>query len=98
MLKNWNLIQARLQAKDAAGRHLPAVSGDESVEELREIAEHIMYFCPAAHAAVGCPFDRLAKLTDKSMHAALEHMSREALLALFEMERECRAQALAKAR
>lgn len=96
MLKNWNQIQQRLMQKDAEGHYLTAAKGDEPLEELREIAEQIIYFCPAAHAAVGCPFDRLSKLTDQSMHAALTHLSREDLLDLFAMERECRTRVLEK--
>ena len=89
---------ARLKQQDAEGRYLMAVEGNEPVEELREIAEQIMHVCPAAHAAVGCPFDQLSKLTDESMHTALAHMNREDLLELFEMERECRAKVLQKVR
>jgi epoxyqueuosine reductase QueG len=96
MFKHWNRIEGRLRQRDADGRFLTAVTGEESVEELREIAEQMTYFCPAAHAAVGCPFDRLSKLTDQSLHSALAHMSREDLLELFEMERECRSRVLEK--
>jgi hypothetical protein len=83
-------VAARLLAGRAVGKHVPAIAGTETDEELRRIALQLAEKCPLDEKHAHCPFRTLGGLTLNSLRTFLEGMERHSLLALFEMELACR--------
>jgi hypothetical protein len=94
MQLDWIAIQKRLIQKDETGQFLMAVTGTETDDELRGIAERISFVCPANANSVACPFKMLSGLTPGSRQRTLALVDRKGLLELFKLEQECRNQAM----
>jgi hypothetical protein len=90
MSVNWIKLKAVLTEQDANGNYRPAVRGDETDDELREIALEISSYCQAHPCAEHCPFAVLASLGSQSMTREIRQMSRQTLLDFFQMELDCR--------
>lgn len=89
-----NSLTARLADRDATGRFLSVLTGDESDAELRELALRFMEACPVNCDQHHCPFRILGHLYHASSKALINTMSRSGLVSLFEGEVETRRCAL----
>jgi hypothetical protein len=92
MAANANVIAARLLAKGQDGRPLPAVSGEETDEQLRQLVFDMSGKCPVGKNHPHCPFNMLGGLSRTSLRTFVTAMNRQALLNLFDLERNCRCQ------
>jgi len=93
MALDWDVVRFRLSARGADGKLLSAVTGNETDEELRELALHFVEMCPAGQQRSersGCPFRILNQLYHGSLKNLVNGMTRKALLGMFELEWEVR--------
>ncbi|HUC85776.1 MAG TPA: hypothetical protein VL970_11335 [Candidatus Acidoferrales bacterium] len=81
-----NSLAARLLARDAEGRLLSLLTGNESEAELRALACQVVEACPVNCSQNHCPFHMLGNLYHVSSKALITSMSRSALVSLFEAE------------
>lgn len=85
-----NTVAARFLTKGPDGRLLPAVTGEETDEELRELVFRLAEQCPIGKKHPHCPFCMLGGLSLNSLRTFATSLNRRALLNLFELERNCR--------
>jgi hypothetical protein len=79
----------QLAARGQAGEPLPLITGQESVEELRQLIIELAQSSlvqPNLHS----PFHIIGRLSHESMTALINNLSRKNCLELFRMELECR--------
>ena len=88
-------IQARLLKKDAQGNPLSLIAGQESLEELRKLIIEFSQACPAKQKHLQCPFFIMSSLSYGSLTNVVNNLPRAACLDLFQMELDCRTQAMA---
>lgn len=69
----------------------PLITGHETDEKLRALAMQFVAKCPAGQHHAHCPFRALSGISYSALTNLLASMHRQALLELFEIERECRA-------
>ncbi|HUC86071.1 MAG TPA: hypothetical protein VL970_12815 [Candidatus Acidoferrales bacterium] len=69
---------------------MPAVTGDESDDELREMVVEFASEYFGCQNDIDCPFRRLNGLTFNSLRHLLEGMDRPSILGLFDLECESR--------
>ena len=80
------LVKERLHQIDAAGKFISVITGEETDDELRKIAIHILTHCRGKCSARTCPFVLLHHLSLNSMKDVLSTMRRKDLLELFAEE------------
>ena len=85
-------VQDRLAARGPNGEPLTWITGQESLEELRQMIIQFSNSCPAKQTHLECPFHIMGTLSHASMTTLVESLSHESCLALFQMELECRSQ------
>ena len=77
---------------------MSAITGDETDDELRELALSFTLNCPANAQHPACPFRSLHNLYHVTVKALMNGMTRKELVGLFELECEARnAEAAASA-
>jgi hypothetical protein len=85
-------MNANLENNHPATEKAPAlITGLETDTKLRMLVMQFVAKCPAGEHHAHCPFRTLSGLSYGSLDTLLKDMSREALLELFELERECRS-------
>jgi hypothetical protein len=67
------------------------ISGDEPVEELRQLIAKFAYRCPLGQNHERCPFRMFGLLSFSVRETLINEMHRDACLHFFDLERECRA-------
>ena len=90
MPEKFSTLARRATAKDANGRLLLLVTGEETDQALKDLIMQICLQCPLNLAHFHCPFHILGSLSHTSLNSTVQGMSREACLNLFELELECR--------
>jgi len=76
----------------------PTIRGDESDEQLRQLAIHLAENCNGCCSNARCPFRVLGGHYCGSLKKLVNGMRRSALLSLFNMELEVRQQVVEGAR
>jgi len=75
----------------APAEHELLISGDETVEELRQAIGQISHRCPLGKSHERCPFRMFGLLSPHIRDKLIDALTIEACLHFFELERECRA-------
>jgi hypothetical protein len=88
-------LDDRLAARGPAGNPLPSITGQESVEELRQLIIEFSQNSLAQSNQLDSPFHIIGTLSYASMTTLINNLSHKNCLELFRMERECRALAMA---
>ena len=91
-------IKGRLAASGSWGEPLSLITGQETVEELREMIIAFAEACPTGQNHIFCPFRILSGLSYDSLTNLVRHISRESCVGLFEQELACRSRADAACR
>lgn len=89
-LTDWGAIRSRLTTKGPDGKLLPAITGTESDEELRNLVIGCVANCPLKQQHFNCPFRIMSGLTPDSLNQVVSNLKRQDLIFLFEMECETR--------
>ncbi len=84
--------QERLAACGPQGQALSLITGQESLEQLRELIIQYAASCPANETHLVCPFHIMGTLSYSSLTTLVNRLPRQACLDLFEMEQRCRSQ------
>ena len=84
-------VQARLAARGPEGELLPLITGQESLEELRQMIIRFSHVCPAKQIHMECPFHIIGTLSHTSLAALVNGLTREACVNLFQLELDCRS-------
>lgn len=71
------------------------ITGQETLEELRNLIIQFSQACPAKQTHFQCPFFIIGTLSYASLTKLVNNFPREACLDLFQMEWNCRSQAMA---
>jgi len=85
----------RLAARGPAGELLSLITGQESVEELRELIIELSQDSLVQPNQLHSPFHIIGTLSYASMTTLVNNLSHKACLELFRMELECRVLAVA---
>jgi len=86
----WDAIRATLSATDRAAEPCSVLTGQETDEELRELALRFSQQCPIGELSRHCPFYLLNGLHYATAKDIVDKMSRQSLLEMFDEERQCR--------
>lgn len=89
---DWDVIKQRIATPGPDGKLLPAITGNESDEELRKLVQAFVQNCPVQQQHHHCPFCTLGGLSHVAIDNLTAEMKRDTMLFLFELERECRNQ------
>jgi hypothetical protein len=92
---DWEVIRSRITTRGPDGLFLPAITGNESDEELRALVNEFIQKCPLKQEH-NCPFRILGGLSSDSQKSVVSKLKREDIIAFFEMERESRNSVIAK--
>ena len=83
----------RLSVREPNCGPLPLPTGEETLEELREMILRFTVTCPSNQNHPHCPFRSMSTLSDGLLKDLVSKIPRENCLGLFELERQCRDQA-----
>lgn len=83
-VSSLSCFAARLSVRDADGRLMPLLRGNESDAELRVLALSFVESCPTNCDQNQCPFRVLKSLYHVSLKALVNSMSHAGLVSLFE--------------
>jgi hypothetical protein len=92
MAKSWETSKNRLSLVGPDGNLLPAIHGNESDAELRELVLEFSRGCPIKLQHSHCPFCLLGGLPPDTLRNLARTMSRQTMLYLFETEYRLRNQ------
>ena len=93
MAVNWHAVGRRLSTPGPDGKYLPAITGRETDEDLREMVFLMSQSCPLNLACLHCPFRILQGLSHASLNKTVAGLDRTGCLELFALENACRNQA-----
>jgi hypothetical protein len=98
MAVHWQKLGLRLTTPGPDGKYLPAITGLERDEDLREMVLQMSQSCPLNLACLHCPFRALQGLSHASLNNAVAGLDRTGCLEFFALEYACRNQAAAQCR
>lgn len=90
MAVNWQAVAKRVTTLGEDGKYLPAITGDESLEDLREMILHMSEACPLGQNCMYCPFRIMQGLSSTTLEELITGLDRLGCLDLFAMEHACR--------
>ena len=70
---------------------MPLISGQESLEELRQMVIEFCHVCPAKQIHLECPFHIMGTLSRDSLASFVNSLTRQACVNLFQLELDCRS-------
>jgi len=88
-------LQDRLAARGSKGEPLSLITGQESLAELQDLILQLSQACPAKQPHLQCPFFIIGTLSRASQTVLVNQLTHKACLDLFQMELDCRSQAVA---
>jgi hypothetical protein len=91
MAVNWHAVAQRLTTPGPNGQPLPAITGQESDADLREMILQMSGACPLNHSCLHCPFRILQGLSYSSLNKIVDSLDRASCLELFNLEQACRS-------
>jgi hypothetical protein len=89
-----DILKQRMLTRDEDGKLLPAITGEESDAELRQLVLELSTRCPLAQAHAHCPFCMLGGLSRTTLENLVFGMKRDAMTFLFDAECELRNEKL----
>jgi hypothetical protein len=92
---NQKPLADRLAARGPAGEPLSLITGQESLEELRELIIELSQDSLVQPNQLHSPFHIIGRLSYASMTTLVNSLSHKACLELFRMELECRSLTMA---
>jgi hypothetical protein len=89
-----DILKQRMTTRGYDGKLQPAITGEESDAELRQLVLELSQSCPLAQAHAHCPFCMLGGLSRTTLENLVYGMKRDAMVFLFDAERELRNEKL----